>query len=107
VQEALTNVHKHGGGAVARLRLIYDTDELRIDVANVGGVGGSCTDHATGHGIMGMRERAMSVGGWVVAGPADGGPFRLEASLPLLPPAVPVGSGWEGDRHADPSTAGR
>jgi signal transduction histidine kinase len=117
VQEALTNVHKHGGGACARLSLDFAADELHITIANVGGagpgetcgeagdVGGGSVEPGTGHGIMGMRERAMSVGGWIAAGRLDGGPFRLEASLPLLAPAG--GSRWEGDGHGDPGSAGR
>ena len=35
-----------------------------------------------GHGLIGMRERAAVVGGWVSAGPHDGG-FLVLAELPL------------------------
>jgi signal transduction histidine kinase len=35
-----------------------------------------------GHGLIGMRERAAVVGGWVSAGPHDGG-FLVQAELPL------------------------
>jgi signal transduction histidine kinase len=36
-----------------------------------------------GHGIIGMRERAAAVGGWVSAGPRGGGGFQVLAELPL------------------------
>lgn len=89
VQEALTNVHKHGRGARADLRLEYTPDQLRIAVANGGAHTGDNrigrAEPGTGHGIIGMRERAMSVGGWATAGPRTGGGFQVDASLPLAP----------------------
>ena len=39
-------------------------------------------DGEVGHGLIGMRERAAVVGGWVSAGPHDGG-FLVLAELPL------------------------
>ena len=35
-----------------------------------------------GHGIIGMRERAAALGGWLTAGPRAGGGFRVLAELP-------------------------
>ena len=35
--------------------------------------------HLEGHGLLGMRERAIMVGGTLSAGPADGGGFAVEA----------------------------
>ena len=40
---------------------------------------------AEGHGIIGMRERAATVGGWLTAGPRGGGGFRVLAELPPRP----------------------
>jgi hypothetical protein len=75
----------------------------------VGEGGGRGVEPVIGHGIMGMRERAMSVGGWIAAGPVGDGPFRLEASLPLLAPALggEPAVGGEGDGHDDPGSTGR
>ncbi|MEV0148864.1 MULTISPECIES: histidine kinase [unclassified Nonomuraea] len=39
-----------------------------------------------GHGLAGMRERAASVGGWLTTGPALGGGFLVEATLPGAAP---------------------
>ena len=91
VQESLTNVRKHAGTSAARLRLAYRRDELHIEVEDdgpgpgavpVGGTGGS-TVGGTGHGLIGMRERAASVGGSFRAGPGPAGGFRVSVDLPL------------------------
>jgi signal transduction histidine kinase len=36
-----------------------------------------------GYGLVGMAERAASVGGTVRTGPVDGGGFEVAAVLPL------------------------
>ena len=49
------------------------------------------TDHGRGatvlpgsrHGIIGMRERALLLGGSLDLGPAAGGGFRVVARLPI------------------------
>ncbi len=37
----------------------------------------------SGHGLLGMRERAATVGGTLRTGPAPGGGFLVEARLPV------------------------
>jgi signal transduction histidine kinase len=37
----------------------------------------------SGHGLLGMRERAATVGGTLRTGPAPGGGFVVEARLPV------------------------
>ncbi|MFI0712905.1 sensor histidine kinase [Streptomyces inhibens] len=97
IQEALTNTRKHAGPASARVRLEFRTDVLRIAVEDDGrGTAGSSRgtgpataaiegtqDAGTGHGMIGMRERAKSAGGTLAAGPRPGGGFRIDAELPL------------------------
>jgi YD repeat-containing protein len=92
VQESLTNAIRHAGPATATVSLSYDDAGLRIEVADTGR--GSGASHAagsegSGHGLIGMRERAASVGGVVQAGPAAEGGYRVTARLPLdgPPPA--------------------
>ncbi|WP_370012442.1 histidine kinase [Nocardiopsis sp. LDBS0036] len=82
VQEALTNVVRHGGeGASARVRVVYGEQEVRVWVVDEGvGVVGPVRE---GSGIAGMRERARAVGGSVRVGPGEGGGFVVGASLPL------------------------
>ncbi len=82
VQESLTNVLKHAGpGARARVALTADTD-LHLEVRD-DGRGAASPDDGHGHGLIGMRERAASVGGRVTAAPAPGGGYLITATLPL------------------------
>ena len=79
VQEALTNCRRHAPGAAADVELRYSAGELTVRVRDNGP--GACTG-AGGHGLIGMRERAQAVGGSLRAGPAPGGGFLVEATLP-------------------------
>jgi signal transduction histidine kinase len=81
VQEALTNVAKHAGGAGALVRLSYTPRRLDVVVEDDGP--GTAAPPAPGHGVAGMRERVAAVGGRLEAGPGPGRGFRVAASLPL------------------------
>ena len=82
VQEALTNVLKHGGPEVAaEVRLERHNGDLRIEVLD-SGRGGTILPGA-GHGLVGMRERAHLLGGSLEAGQRPGGGFRVLARLPI------------------------
>lgn len=84
VQEALTNVTKHGATRAAEVRLVYSRDRLTVTVANDGGpVPVSSAPPGGGYGVMGMRERARSVGGRCRAGPRARGGFEVVTELPL------------------------
>jgi signal transduction histidine kinase len=86
VQEALTNVRKHGGpGASAEVRLTWRRSTLVVEVTDTGaGTAGVPGDGGTGgHGIVGMRERVGAVGGSLTAGAGPDGGFRVRAELPL------------------------
>ncbi|MCP3995861.1 MAG: sensor histidine kinase [bacterium] len=82
VQEALTNVLKHGGAdATTHVRLEEADGYLDIEVADSGT--GTTTLLGSGRGIMGMQERAVSLGGTFEAGPRPEGGFRVVARLPI------------------------
>jgi signal transduction histidine kinase len=111
VQESLTNVIKHAGPtATATVDLGFSGTELRIEVTDTGvglvpGIPG-----AGGHGLIGMRERAASVGGTLetVSGPAGG--YRVVAVLPTegaVPPdeTVPPDSDWPVSQSASTGSA--
>lgn len=68
VQESLTNVVKHAAPARCRVTVEVDLREVRIDVTD-DGVRGADTERVGGHGLVGMRERAMMYGGTFSAGP--------------------------------------
>jgi signal transduction histidine kinase len=94
IQESLTNVCKHAGTATVRLHLDYQPAALHIVVDNDNDDNNrdprrpyrGPTPHngdASGHGILGMRERVAALGGSLHAGPRPGGGFRVTATLPL------------------------
>ena len=80
VQEALTNATKHGTGTVS-LNIAIEDAALRITAVNLAGP--PVDDGHQGYGLVGMRERAASVGGTVETR-RDGALFWLTATLPLL-----------------------
>ena len=85
VQESLTNVIKHAGpGARVTVRVTTGDDELAVRVRD-DGRGAAAPDDGQGHGLIGMRERAMSVDGTVTTSPAPGGGYLVTAALPLRP----------------------
>ncbi|MFF2042474.1 sensor histidine kinase [Kitasatospora sp. NPDC058170] len=89
VQEALTNVRKHGGPDVhARVAVDFGERELAVLIEDDGR---GTTDEqlasggadGQGHGLIGMRERVGMVSGSLDVGPRPGGGFRIRAVLPL------------------------
>lgn len=86
VQEALTNAAKHGVGT-AELSTSWTADGLAIEVTNdVGGGDGSGSHEpgGSGHGLIGMRERAVANGGRLAVDRTEGR-FVVEAWLPNAP----------------------
>ncbi|MEU1331514.1 histidine kinase [Streptomyces sp. NPDC005865] len=89
VQEALTNVVRHAGaGSTVRVSVRARDAALCVRVADDGSGGGAGdreAGRAPGFGLLGMRERARTVGGTLDAGPRPGGGFLVSAVLPLVP----------------------
>ncbi|MFD3620456.1 sensor histidine kinase [Streptomyces sp. NPDC058676] len=84
VQEALTNVTKHADAAAVHVRLVYAQDRLNITVTDDGaGKTPASLVPGTGFGLIGMRERAHSVGGDLDAGRRPEGGFEVTTALPL------------------------
>ncbi|MFH8792670.1 sensor histidine kinase [Streptomyces sp. NPDC017941] len=107
VQEALTNAVRHGGPHPSvRVAVRKQGGELRVTVTDDGGEtdatavpgpprarpaapaphpvrAGRPTPDVPGFGLVGMRERARSVGGTLVAGPGADRGFEVVAVLPL------------------------
>ncbi|MEU1995522.1 sensor histidine kinase [Nocardia gamkensis] len=86
VQEALTNVTKHAATASASVRLVYSRSLLTIGISDDGR--GSDQAGEPGYGLIGMNERAISVGGELFAGFRPDGGFEVCTKLPLEPRAV-------------------
>ncbi|MEP7024362.1 MAG: histidine kinase [Actinomycetota bacterium] len=92
VQEALTNVRKHGGlGASVSVLLRYTDDELGLQITD-DGLGPAGPGDGGGLGLTGMRERVGMYGGTVDAGPRPAGGYRVSVTLPLTeqPLALPA-----------------
>ncbi|HEX8629061.1 MAG TPA: sensor histidine kinase [Catenuloplanes sp.] len=86
VQEAVTNVVRHAGVPRCRATVRIDAAALRITVTD-DGVGGPArplpVTERPGHGLIGMRERALLYGGSCTAGPRPQGGFEVTVTLPL------------------------
>jgi len=91
VQEALTNVVRHARAPRADVRLAREDGRLVVEVVDAGGPGGGDAgpDAAPdgGFGLLGMRERALALGGTFEHGPLAGGGFRVRAVLPVEAPS--------------------
>lgn len=81
LQEALTNAARHGRGS-AQVAVRYGRDAVEITVTNPTPAGAKRPASSGGHGIVGMRERALLLGGSLQAGNGSGGKFRVHARLP-------------------------
>ena len=80
VQEALTNTLKHAGPAQAEVHLRYGNDEIELEVVDNGsGTNGD----SGGHGLLGMKERAILCGGTFETGVGPEGGFAVRARLPI------------------------
>jgi signal transduction histidine kinase len=82
LQEALTNAARHGSGA-AEVLVTYEPATLELTVTNPIRAPATRQD-GTGHGVVGMRERADLLGGSLDAN-AEAGRFRVHARLPVAP----------------------
>jgi signal transduction histidine kinase len=100
VQEALSNAMRHAPGSAVQVHLYYGEAALVIEVRNDACAPGSQIAweqpdaagrvYEGGQGIIGMRERAVMLGGHLEARPTGNGEFLVTAALPL-------GEGAEGE----------
>jgi signal transduction histidine kinase len=82
VQESLTNALKHGTGT-ADLVLDHGRSAVTVRVCNPVRAGDGRPDlSGGGHGLVGMRERVVAVGGHLTAGPQADGTFLVTAVIP-------------------------
>jgi signal transduction histidine kinase len=85
---------RHAPGSAVQVKLYYGEAALVVEVRNDGvppngqavvteETAGSGFSDGSGHGIIGMRERATMLGGNLQAGPTGKGEFLVTAALPL------------------------
>ncbi|MGD3108210.1 sensor histidine kinase [Streptomyces sp. YGL11-2] len=94
VQEAVTNARKHATGAcvTVALRESAGSEALLVEVRNgprsAVGTGAAAYGEesrplpSSGFGLIGLRERAEALGGWLEARPTADGGFSVRAALP-------------------------
>ncbi|MFI9024081.1 sensor histidine kinase [Streptomyces sp. NPDC053560] len=93
VQEALTNVRKHAPGAEVRVTAeVRDPgtagEQLTVDVRNGPAAPAAAPEEPGhplpegGHGLLGLRERALLLGGTFAAHPTGDGGFLVSAGFP-------------------------
>jgi signal transduction histidine kinase len=92
VQESLSNAVRHASGAATRVVVTRAAAAVDISVENdasrdaAPGESARATDAgpgAGGHGLVGMRERTLLVGGTLEHGPTGAGGYLVTAHLPL------------------------
>ena len=79
IQEAVTNVARHGMTDHCEVLVDRQPDLLVIDVLDDGRGGAP----GPGYGIAGMQERVSLLGGEFAAGPRPEGGFRVTARIPI------------------------
>jgi signal transduction histidine kinase len=85
IQEALTNVLRHAHARTVRVDLRYEPERVVIQVLDDGTAaspGQPGPNGQDGHGISGMRERALTLSGQFTAGPHPDGGFQVRCALP-------------------------
>jgi signal transduction histidine kinase len=83
-QEALTNVAKHAQAATATISLRLEANRLVLEIADDGiGIAPDWSSKKGSFGLIGMRERAIAIGGelHVLSGLKSGGRVRVEVPL--------------------------
>jgi signal transduction histidine kinase len=85
VQEALSNAMRHASGSDVRVEIAYAPAALRLCVVNGPPKAAASTLPGPGQGLLGMRERAVMLGGDLTAGPTPAGGYAVTAVLPLPP----------------------
>ncbi|HEY1163481.1 MAG TPA: sensor histidine kinase [Candidatus Dormibacteraeota bacterium] len=61
VREALTNVRRHSGSSICRVRMAFAARPFLVEIADEGQGLGSA--RPGGYGLVGMRERSAGIGG--------------------------------------------
>jgi signal transduction histidine kinase len=107
IQESLTNAIRHAGPATATVAVSYHDAELQIVISDTGRPAAGLTAPGSGHGLIGMRERAASAGGTLTAGPVPDGGYRVTAVLPLDSRPGPDLAGRAGAASAELEPGGR
>jgi signal transduction histidine kinase len=75
-------VAKHAGATRVRLAVTRHDERLELAIEDHGGAAPEAP-FGSGHGLVGMRERVVALGGSLEAGIRPEGGFRVGIVLPL------------------------
>lgn len=108
VQEAMTNTMKHAGvDAEVHVQMAWGSQELSVTVQDHCPPGRQPAPSAgplsTGHGLIGLRERVVTVGGSLHTDPTPDG-FRIHAVLPVAQPSIRIPTDDQSEKTTDPTT---
>jgi signal transduction histidine kinase len=110
LQESLTNILKHGRSVTqVTVTLRYGPDYADIDIDDNGtstspGIPEQPPTTATGHGLIGMRERLAAFDGHLHAG-RDGHGWHVHGHLPLQPLQPATAGNHDDDNAVSPAGA--
>lgn len=91
VQESVTNAMRHAPNAsFIRVSIDHRPSEVQVDIVNDGVVRGATPG---GFGLVGLRERAVHLGGTIHVGPDGPGRWAVRVVLPSGTASVPPPSG--------------
>jgi len=83
LQEALNNVAKHSGATQVEVTLFKRIRELTLEIRDNGrGLKGGKAERRGSFGVIGMRERIASLGGWLEIGGAEGQGVSIMIGIP-------------------------
>lgn len=106
VQEALTNAAKHAPGMPVEVYLAWSDAGVRIRVVNAALPAWErrTAPPGTGHGLIGMRERALAAGGGLRVGEIADDRFEVVATLPAGRPETDPARGPAPDPAQPPTS---
>ncbi|HTI15874.1 MAG TPA: sensor histidine kinase [Dictyobacter sp.] len=90
-QESLTNVARHAHAEYVTMKITCQSQQLTLQVSD-NGQGYDPISHKSGSGILGMRERATTLGGTLTISSSAGNGTTVCVLLPL-PPAIEPSEG--------------
>jgi PAS domain S-box-containing protein len=92
VQEALTNIAKHAAATEVEIVLFVRSRELTLEIRDNGrGLQNVRADSEGGFGLLGMRERIQSIGGWMEVDSLRGRGVTVMIGVPYKPARQAVG----------------
>lgn len=86
-QESLTNIAKHAQAKNVNIEVFADASSITLEISDDGvGLAEDSQSKADSYGLLGMRERAANLRGWLEVSSAPGRGTSVMLSLPVAGP---------------------